>query len=361
MQPVLPARRLATFMVGIAAALAALGAGQSAADASAAWRFSAPQLVDGAGLTAVSCSTAELCVGVDRTGDVVSSTSPATRSPWQIANVDGLTVLGSISCPSDSFCVAGDNRGNLLVSSDPSAPARTWQATDPHGFYPDRSALHPAAREGLPPGVRGVSCASPSLCVALENSSFGGSIAAGIATSGNPAGGSAGWTEFTGFGSGLTFEAASCPSVTFCALVDQSGSVATSTHPLRGSWTVARADRLNAMTAISCPDVSLCVAVDFFGNVISSTRPARRWHVARRADGYNELTGIACPSVSSCVATDHYGNVLVSSQPTGGTGAWRVAARTHRSLTGLSCPDPKLCVAVDTAGEVIVATRSRGR
>lgn len=346
------------FLVGVAAALATVGTGTSAAAISPAWRFSRPQLVDGTGLTAVSCASSALCVGVDRTGDVVSSTAPGTRSPWQITNVDGLTVLGSISCPTDSFCVAGDNLGNLWISTDPSASARTWQATDPHGFYPGRSALHPAPVR-LPAGVRGVSCASSSLCVALENASLGGSIAGGIAMSGDPASGSTGWSEFTGFGSGLTFEAAACPSVAFCVLVDQSGSVATSTHPLRGPWTVVRADRLNAMTAVSCPATSLCVAVDFFGNVISSTRPAHRWHVARRVDGYNELTGIACPSVSSCVATDRYGNVLTSSQPTGGIRAWRVAARTHRSLTGISCPDPTLCVTVDTAGEVIVATRSR--
>ena len=113
----------------------------------------------------------------------------------------------------------------------------------------------------------------------------------------------------------------SCPTASFCAGVDYSGNILTSTDPTGDSsaWTVTRIEGSNnawvEIDAISCPTSSLCVAVDQFGNVITSTDPtggASKWAVAN-VDGSNAIFAVSCPSATLCVAGDNNGgNVIVT-------------------------------------------------
>jgi hypothetical protein len=346
--------RRGTRGIGIVAALLAMIPCSAVAAPPLHW--STPRSIDPAGLLSVSCASASLCVAGDRAGGVVVSTDPADPSPtWTLTNVDGTTPIGAMSCPSATLCVAGDRAGLVLASTNPAGPAPTWSTAQPGGPMFSTLIRHPG--QVLPPGVQGIACASVSLCVAAVYPDFNESIAYGISSSTNPAGGTAAWSLYSGFGSGLTFEVGSCPSVTLCVLSDQSGSIAWNSNPTGMDWNVIKVDKLNAIPAISCPTRSLCVAADFFGDIITSTRPTHSgWKRALRVDGYNAFTGVSCPATTLCVAVDVRGNVFTSRHPTAGKSAWHKDRGFGRALH-VSCPTSSLCVAVDRGGRVIVGTR----
>jgi hypothetical protein len=158
----------------------------------------------------------------------------------------------------------------------------------------------------------------------------------------------------------------SCPSVTLCVAVDNTGHVLTSTNPTGGAsaWTLADVDGTkNDLYTISCPSTSLCVAVDLEGDVVTSTNPtggASTW-TAADVDGSNSFLGVSCPTASLCVATDAAGNVVTSTNPTGGPSAWTVAnVDGTNPLNGISCPSVSLCVAVDKPGDVVTSTNPTG-
>jgi hypothetical protein len=158
--------------------------------------------------------------------------------------------------------------------------------------------------------------------------------------------------------------------VSFCAAVDISGNVATSTHPTGGAsaWHVGHTAAF--FNGISCASSSLCVGVDNDGNVVSSTDPASSkptWKLAdveptpsSCADGDQScpigLQNISCPSSSLCLATDDKGDVVSSTDPAGGAGAWTVSPA---GILDLSCPTITLCVAVDGNGVVLGTPAAR--
>ena len=111
----------------------------------------------------------------------------------------------------------------------------------------------------------------------------------------------------------------SCPSVVLCVAVDNAGEVLTTTDPEGGAtgWKAADIDGARPLTGISCPSAVLfCVAVDSAGNVLTSTDPAGgqgAWTITHVDDAINSaaevsgLTGVSCPLVSLCVAVDGVG------------------------------------------------------
>jgi hypothetical protein len=107
----------------------------------------------------VSCPSTRFCLVSDQTA-ILTSTDPADDvwKPWRFPNGAPLVFPGS--CPSATFCVAvGGPEGGLpgypriLVSTDPGVGSVGWRlsATDRYG-------------------VTDISCASPSLCVAVDQS-----------------------------------------------------------------------------------------------------------------------------------------------------------------------------------------------
>jgi hypothetical protein len=176
-------------------------------------------------------------------------------------------------------------------------------------------------------------------------------------------------------------QAISCPSVSFCAAVDDRGNVATSTFPrnAKALWELAHIDggiggpaalgysggnRLPIMPGIndiSCPTASFCAAVDAKRNVLTSRDPgggASTWKSAN-IDGTNALGQVACASPSLCVAVDFEGNLLASTSPSAGAGAWARAKIDNADgggFYGLACPSASLCVAVDANWNVLTSS-----
>jgi hypothetical protein len=277
----------------------------------------------------------------------------------------GPNKLDSISCPSESLCAALDVSGNVATSSDPTSGAPAWRVTRID------SNTQSCGESTCSASLSGISCVSPSLCVAVDTAGY-------VFWTTNPAADS-GWQSAKLAVAG-GFEALSCPSVSLCAAVDGAGEVVTSTNPTGGAaaWSTATVDSgpcpaqgrcqpaahppAIPLDAISCPSVSLCVAGDSDGDVVTSTDPTggtsawtvayvdRKAYVGLIAPGLQtSITSVACPSPSLCVASDQSGGVVTSHNPAGGASAWTLtsAAAFSSGVYGLSCPSISRCIALN--------------
>jgi hypothetical protein len=120
-----------------------------------AWRAVATPA--GAGdLEGASCVSTVLCAVGNMTGNVLTTTSPASGgATWSEANAGGSVQVTGVSCPSASSCVAVDNNGDVMTSTDPTGGASAWTFENLMPFKP----------EGQPHNALfGTSCASTSLC-----------------------------------------------------------------------------------------------------------------------------------------------------------------------------------------------------
>ncbi len=239
---------------------------------------------------------ATLCVALLACLAPASAAAVPALSWSGLLRIDGATALTGVSCASASLCVAVDHEGHALASTDPAAgAAASWNSREIDGKTP----------------LTGISCPSTSLCVA----------------------------------------------------VDHEGHALASTDPAAGaaaSWNSREIDGKTPLTGISCPSTSLCVAVDHEGHALASTDPAAgaaaSWN-SREIDGKTPLTGISCPSTSLCVAVDHEGHALASGEPAGG-GAWPASPiDLAGGLVAVSCaPAPAgVCVAVDGERDVLAS------
>jgi len=314
-------------------------------------------------LSGVSCASESLCVIVNGHGDVLS-TSDLAGGVWARAHVDSNNPpkLYNVSCPSISLCAAADDAKNIITATDPTGGTGAWSASQ------------------LFTSMWGVSCASPSLCIAGNESD--------TLYSTEPTGGVGAWRVLTDERVHPIWPEpphfayhfrASCPSSSLCVAVEALGEVLISTAPtVPESWSPVfnagvfppyegpneAENEVDPVFGVSCPSVSLCAAVDSHGYVSVTTDPGDGGHsiwTPARIDGEIPFEDISCPSVSLCVAVDEAGNVLSSTDPTGGASAWSSASvDPGHAITGVSCPSVSLCVAVDEAGNALTSTDPAG-
>jgi hypothetical protein len=121
--------------------------------------WSAAAKVDHAGaITAISCPTTTFCAAVDQAGALITSTSPTKGAKYwsHPVRVDPSTSVGggyagleAISCPSAALCVAVDNaaNSNVVYSTDPTGGKAAWKTV------------------GLEGPATSVDCPTASLCV----------------------------------------------------------------------------------------------------------------------------------------------------------------------------------------------------
>ncbi len=165
-------------------------------------------------LTGVACPSMSLCVGIDLTGDVLTSTSPTGGTgAWTPTTLAPGHHMQTVACPSASLCVATDDTGAVFTSTNPTGGAAAWG---------DSGSVGQSVR------LLAMSCPSASLCVGVGSS--GDAV-----SSTNPTGGSTAWRSADVDGS-TDIEAVSCPSTSLCVAVDQAGRVLTSTIPATDTW-----------------------------------------------------------------------------------------------------------------------------
>ena len=286
--------------------------------------------------------------------------SAATWSSLQLPGETARVALYGMSCPSASLCVASGADNTIASSTEPSGGATRW------------SVVHPGQGASLEAvnyrQVRGVSCPSPSLCVAVTFEGF-------VYTSTNPTGDASSWsvTDLDPSGPNTHLYGVSCPTADFCAAVAAGGKIVTSTDPTGGAsaWTTTQLEGPLELRGVSCSSPAFCVAVgDNGGNIrpgpadegriFSSTDPlAGSWQQAQAPIDGNAY-GVACPGADLCVSGDKYGNLLVSTAPSAPT-SWRsVDGGGSVQITDVDCPSDGLCAAVDNNGDVLTSTRPSG-
>ncbi|HEY1458398.1 MAG TPA: hypothetical protein VGF15_07755 [Solirubrobacteraceae bacterium] len=251
--------------------------------------------------------------------------------------IDPAHRLSAISCASMSLCVAVDQSGDALFSNDPAATSPSWSTPAP-----------------IDPGQKllALSCASAALCVAVDS-------AGAELTSTDPAGGAGTWQRIDIDGA-VALTGVSCVSAALCVAVDQAGNVSTSTDPAASSphWSTPASVGPGHLQAVSCSSESLCVAVDGTGNALMSANPASpspSWGT-QAIDPARSLITVSCTVSGMCVALDSLGRALVSANPASSTPTW---SSTQIDLAGVpaavSCTPGGLCVEIDGSGNALLS------
>jgi hypothetical protein len=232
----------------------------------------------------------------------------------------------AVSCASESLCVAVDGQGHAFSTSEPTATSPKW------------------SKDEIDPGesLNAVSCAPGGPCVAVDGR---GEAFASV----GPAASS--WSSSTVPDGGRALTGISCPTSSLCVAVDGEGDIATTTSPGPGGWTLTSSHPGDELTAVSCSSQSLCVAVDQAGQELASEDPtggASAWH-PQRIDS-TELLAVSCSAAGACVGVDAGGNALASADPAAPAPTWSATTIGGERLTAVSCASSGVCVAVDGAG-----------
>jgi hypothetical protein len=361
------------------AAFAAIGAAWSAAESSAAgWDLQAQ--IEGEGfrpnlpLLGVSCPSASFCVAVGELDTVVSTTNPTGGgSAWDQARPTGAAetdchehwippcqdpknrTIRGVSCPSAQLCVAVTGEGYVYSSTDPTGSGDDWRVADIDGDGRDTHLL-------------GISCPTASLCVAVSGERY---TAGKVLTSTNPTGGASAWTV-TQLDESLDLRGVSCGTPTLCVAVAEQGRMLVSTNPTGGpaAWKeLGTPGGPGNLQGVSCAATVLCVAGNAGGNLIATTSPgvASRW---READGGAsvQVTSVSCLPSRQCVAVDNNGGVMTSTDPTEGDGGWSrttlipyvqpagQSGEPLNALFGVSCASSSFCALVAADGQIFTST-----
>jgi hypothetical protein len=315
------------------------------------------------GSSSASHTSTTASTGTGSTAGHTSTTlAPTASGPLHFSPLRPLaqgTGLASISCTATTSCIALDDTGRGYHYD-----GTTW------------SAPVPPTGQALGPGAISVSCATPSLCMAVATAS-----SQVVSWNGQ------GWSAPVTLDGAMGLEAVGCASTGYCAAVDAEGNAfATDGQGWQGtsgdwgsvssiscvsssfcmstsggisqwngsSWTQpAQFGTASSLTGVSCPSASFCMAVDQTGQSLEWNGQA--WSAPASVEPAGvagavgaALTGVSCPTTSFCAAVDSQGGVL---QWSGGT--WtRTDVDATRKLTAVSCPSPALCVVVDQSGDV---------
>ncbi len=235
-----------------------------------------------------------------------------------------------VSCASESLCVAVDSRGEILSTSDPTASHPSWSVV--------------AIDEGKP--LTAVSCVAGGPCVAVDRR--GDALVASSPASA--------WSQPAPIDGGSPLTGVSCVSASLCVAVDEEGEVLTSHNPANGGWSAASVDAGPHLTGISCSSTTLCVAVDDAGDALSSTNPsggAAAWHTQKVSAV--RLVGVSCSAAGPCLATDSAGDALASSDPSVLGATWSETPIDSVPLTAVSCASSGLCAAGDAHGQALAS------
>lgn len=373
------AGRRITATAACVGAVLTMGAACSATESSAAeWRTQTHIEGEGARpnlpLLGISCPSASLCVAVGELDTIVSTTNPTGGgASWDQARPTGAAetdchehwippcqdpknrTIRGVSCPSPQLCVAVTGEGYVYSSTDPTGSGGDWHVADIDGDGRDTHLL-------------GISCPTAELCVAVSGERY---TSGKVLTSTDPTGGAAAW-NVTQLDETLDLRGVSCGTPTLCVAVAEQGRLLFSTNPTGGAaaWKeLGTPGGPGNLQGVSCATSVLCVAGNAGGNLIATTSPAvaSSW---RETDGGAsvQVTGVSCLSSRQCVAVDNNGGVMTSSDPTDGDGGWsrttlipyvQPAGQGGEPLNGLfgvSCPSSSFCALVAADGQIFTST-----
>lgn len=245
-------------------------------------------------INAISCPTTTLCVAVDGLGEVITSTNPTGGAPaWHAVKVDANNNLRSISCPTTSLCVAGDMSGHIVTSTDPTGGAGAWTTTTLGGYE-----------------ITAVSCSATGTCAATEK---GFEDIGVLYTSSDPTGGFSAWHDASVFGGAGPSDVACAGG--FCIWAGES-TLATSIEPasLESAWDTGLPAGARVLYQVACVSPKLCVGeglgeeeAELVNRTYVSTNPAAgpgSWALASTGDSL-AAGDLSCSSAGICAAVDY--------------------------------------------------------
>jgi photosystem II stability/assembly factor-like uncharacterized protein len=404
-------RGLSCLGSGDCVAVGEAGVTATSGNAGATWHMANDEDFDE--LNSVSCPSAGACFAVGQKGTIVKSADKGAS--WTAVSVDpaasnlqvavsavgngggqavGSVDLAGVNCGTAESCVAVGKQGLAVASADAGlswhdhAGSLKRPPYNPGGavsFYP---APIPVSADST--GLRAVSCASATSCVAVGDQVVDDlSHPAGkIATTKD---GGVTWSGATA-PTDKALTAVACPGVLVCFAVGDYGTVLKSIDAGL-TWTSQPSDTKSFLNGISCPDASTCVAVGSFGAVLRTTDGGSHWTsedsgttsylaavscpstnlciavgsggTALRIAGAgvpssksagvgDDLMGVSCASHTHCVATGSFGTVISSAN---GGNDWTVQGTgTSRALRGVTCPVVDRCLATGDSGAILAVT-----
>jgi hypothetical protein len=321
-----------------------------------AWRLASVDRKSG--LTGIACPSVALCVGYDASHQLVASRDPGAGKPaWRSFPIDPHNMISGLACPTAHLCVATDNSGNLLTATNPAGRAAAWTVQFLGDTAPTYECFHYG--QDCPVTLDGLSCATASLCVALDQ-------AGNVVGSNDPAGGASTWRVLlqANFGqSPIGYVGVTCPTASLCVAYDgYGGDILTSTNALARSpnWRTATPTGTQGVFGGSCASASLCIAEAGNGGAYLSTAPSSvsGWRSLPFLDTTPPASSAAaaCFPPSVCLVADQRGNLYSSTTPAT-LGSWH-HIRVPNPITDFTCTAGSDCVTVDTGGRAMTATKT---
>ena len=252
------------------------------------------------GFSFVSCPAIDQCTGIaGTTEDTFDQQLPAPPAA-QYFFTGSFT---GFACPLASECVAiGDNNAGVEQGVTDFNPSNAGAAST----TPIDNTL------GEPSGL---SCPSTTQCTTVaggDEYTFAPADSAGQLTAITPEQITTGTESYT---------LVSCPSTTQCtALADVTstgGEALTFDPKIVSKVTPTAIDSGNTPTSISCPSTSFCVIVDGAGNALQGNPMQLSAFTSTRIPGAGPLQSVDCASTTQCVAVDADGRMFYAGD--GGT------------------------------------------
>jgi hypothetical protein len=298
----------------------------------------------------VSCATETFCVAVGTSsGPAASQTLIETwnGTGWATTsspNVSGApSSLSGVSCASPTFCVAV---GSAQVGAPFASLIEHWDGMS--------WTIVPSPNPGSSTSLRAVSCASSTFCVAVGNFSVGNGgtqqtvieiwdgTSWSMSSSPNPT-------------TSDLFYGVSCTSPSFCVAVGSAaGAGGSSSQTLVETWdgtawsVTPSPDVPNVadyLLSVSCTSTAFCVGMGHAGSrVVIEIWDGASWSISTSPSpdvisGY----GVSCWSSTACVGVGY----RIASSSTGST--WSsIAVPTGGVLYAVSCVGVTFCLAVGT-------------
>jgi hypothetical protein len=341
-------------------ALAALAA-PAVAQASLTWSTTRTPVETGAGLSAIACPGAGLCVAGGPGDRLAISTDPAGGA-WSAFTVAAGApgAIADISCATTALCVAVDSNGNVLSSTDPAGGAAAWHAA--HFTRPSSVA---------PMSFSSVSCPSETFCVAVDTADNG------LLSTTSPTASQGAWKLDQ---LSYTPRQVSCTTLVCVAVTGSYVFTTRAAGTGGGAWTRTTLEGGESFDAhgrpasISCTAL-VCVAGGDGGvngtEAFSSTSPdggAAAWkHVPLSGSNLDDANCVSAAAATLCTLSSDFGGFVFDSvEPTGAAGAWALSPAVGGPeadpdhVADVACATTSSCVAVTEDGYAVVGSGVAG-
>jgi hypothetical protein len=265
------------------------------------------------------------------------------------------------------LCVGlGGGVGDVIVSTDPTGGGQSWKVEKVDTSSLPCGGNHPVTPTYCAGALGAISCASRSLCVAVDSN--GNAV---IST--DPGGGVATWdTQAIDPDSNPSqqydpLQFISCPSASLCVAADFVGNILSTREPAAANpWNIAAVtSSYGFLGDFACPAAKLCIGIDNNEAVLSrdAASPVGAWKtfpigLKPRPAGYT-AGDVTCVSSTFCAADDGGSTVAISTKPASGTTAWKASRADPRGIDALACASTFVCVAADALGDLTTGKKVR--